>query len=105
MRHSMGDDYFSFMSAKGDKNLDGQSEQPASRPKSAISKPALPDIEATLPQSVMPTDIVDYVEEPTIEVTESFVSDTTIQRIFKQFAAPDGVSVATTDTGSAGARR
>ncbi len=82
MSNSMSDDYFSFMSAKGDKDQ-------GNRPQAV---PAL--LDETLPRSVKPTDVVEYVEEPTIEVTESFVSDTTIQRIFKQFAAPDGTTVA-----------
>jgi hypothetical protein len=93
MSNSMNDDYFSFMSAKGDK---GQVTRPQ-------PVPAL--LDETLPRSVKPEDVVDYVEEPTIEVTESFVSDTTIQRIFKQFAAPDGATVATPDDETATGRR
>jgi len=98
----MSDDYFSFMSAKGDKNPDNPPAHPAIRTKPAIPKPATPVVDTTLPRSVMPTDIVDYVEEPTIVVTESFVSDTTIQRIFKQFAAPDGATAANADANAAG---
>jgi hypothetical protein len=37
--------------------------------------------------SVLPSDTIDFVEETQIEVTESFVSDTMIQRIFKRFSA------------------
>jgi len=37
--------------------------------------------------SLLPSDIIDFVEEPQIEVAESFVSDTMMQRIFKRFSA------------------
>ena len=65
MSNSLSDDYFSFMSEKWQK-------EPAMR-----RAPA---------KSVRPSDIIDFVEEPQIEVVESIVSDTMIQRIFKQFA-------------------
>jgi hypothetical protein len=70
MSNTMSDDYFSFMSAKGRKKEENQGY--ASAGTSMVIDPA---------------DTIDFVgeEEPTIEVTESFVSDTTIQRIFKQF--------------------
>ena len=71
MSNSMSDDYFSFMSSKWeDKN--------AKRRQHVVAPPAA---------SVRPTDTIDFVEEPQIEVTESFVSDTMIQRIFKNFKA------------------
>jgi hypothetical protein len=38
------------------------------------------------PKPLVASDTVDFVEEPQIEVTESFVSDATIQRIFKRFS-------------------
>jgi hypothetical protein len=66
MSNSMSDDYFSFMSEKWEKG-------PAKR-----RPPA-----ATL---VRPSDTIDFVEETQIEVVESIVSDTMIQRIFKRFA-------------------
>jgi hypothetical protein len=37
--------------------------------------------------SVLPSDTIDFVEESQIEVTESPLSDTMIQRIFKSFIA------------------
>ena len=37
--------------------------------------------------SVRPSDIIDFVEESQIEVTESPLSDTMIQRVFKRFSA------------------
>ncbi len=70
MSNSMSEDYFSFMSSKWDK----RAEQTAR----SVAPPAT---------SVLPTDVIDFVEEPQIEVTESFVSDTMIQRIFKNFKA------------------
>jgi hypothetical protein len=67
MSNSMSEDYFSFMSNKWeDKHAKQGHRAPAAR-------------------VVLPSDTIDFVEEPQIEVTESFVSDTTIQRIFKRF--------------------
>ena len=71
MSNSMSDDYFSFMSSKWE-------NKSAIRPPPAKAAPAA---------SLLPSDIIDFVEEPQIEVTESFVSDTMIQRIFKNFKA------------------
>jgi hypothetical protein len=70
MSNSMSDDYFSFMSSKWED-------------KSAKQRPPT---KATT-TSVRPSDIIDFVEESQIEVTESPASDTMIQRIFKQFRA------------------
>jgi hypothetical protein len=70
MSNSMSDDYFSFMSSKWEDKRAKQTA-PAKAPTT----------------SVLPSDVIDFVEEPQIEVTESFVSDTMIQRIFKRFAA------------------
>jgi hypothetical protein len=71
MSNSMSDDYFSFMSSKWE---DKHTKQ---RPPTKLP-PAT---------SVLPSDTIDFVEEPQIEVTESFVSDTMIQRIFNRFSA------------------
>jgi hypothetical protein len=71
MSNSMSDDYFSFMSSKWE---DKRAKQTAR----AVAPPAT---------SLLPTDVIDFVEDPQIEVTESFVSDTMIQRIFKNFKA------------------
>lgn len=71
MSNSMSDDYFSFMSSKWED-------------KHAKQSPRVPAPPAT---SLLPTDTIDFVEESTIEVTESIASDTMIQRIFKQFRA------------------
>ena len=70
MSSSMSEDYFSFMANKGEKKHAKQSQRTVPPPTSPVS-----------------ADIIDFVEEPQIEVTESFVSDTTIQRIFKRFSA------------------
>ena len=70
MSNSMSDDYFSFMSSKWE---DKHSKQ---RPR--VVAPAT---------SVRPSDIIDFVEEPQIEVTESIASDTMIERMFKRFSA------------------
>ena len=71
MSNSMSDDYFSFMSSKWED-------------KHAKHRPPTKASPAT---SVLPSDTIDFVEEPQIEVTESFVSDTMIQRIFNRFSA------------------
>jgi hypothetical protein len=71
MSNSVSDDYFSFMSSKW-------------KDKHAKQRPPTKVPPAT---SVRPSDTIDFVEEPQIEVTESFVSDTLIQRIFKGFKA------------------
>ena len=71
MSNSMSDDYFSFMSSKWE---DKRSKQTAR----TVAPPAT---------SLVSTDVIDFVEEPQIEVTESFVSDTMMQRVFKRFSA------------------
>jgi hypothetical protein len=71
MSNSMSDDYFSFMSSKWE---DKRTKQ-------------RPPMKAPPATSVLPSDTIDFVEETQIEVTESFVSDTMIQRIFKRFSA------------------
>ena len=71
MNNSMSEDYFSFMASKWEDKREKQ------RPR-AVAPPTT---------SVRPSDTVDFFEEPQIEVTESFVSDTTIQHIFKRFSA------------------
>ena len=71
MSNSVSDDYFSFMSSKWE---DKRSKQTAR----SVAPPAT---------SLLPTDVIDFVEEPQIEVTESFVSDTMMQRVFKRFSA------------------
>jgi hypothetical protein len=71
MSNSMSDDYFSFMSSKWED-------------KHAKQRPPTNAPPAT---SVLPSDTVDFVEASQIEVTESFESDTVIQRIFKRFSA------------------
>jgi hypothetical protein len=71
MNNSISDDYFSFMSSKWEG-------------KHAIQR--LPT-KAPPATSLLPSDTIDFVEESQIEVTESFVSDTVIQRIFKRFSA------------------
>jgi hypothetical protein len=70
MSNSMRDDYFSFMSSTWE-DKHAKQRQHAAPPTT----------------SVRPSDIIDFVEEPQIEVTESFVSDTMMQRIFKRFSA------------------
>jgi hypothetical protein len=71
MSNSMSDDYFSFMSSKWE---DKHAKQ-------------RPPMKAPPTTSVRPSDIIDFVEETQIEVTESPLSDTMIQRIFKRFSA------------------
>jgi hypothetical protein len=66
----MSDDYFSFMSNKWE---DKHAKQ---RNRTVALPPKLP----------AHADTIDFVEESQFEVTESFVSDTTIQRIFKRFS-------------------
>jgi hypothetical protein len=71
MSNSMSNDYFSFMSSKWE---DKHTKQH-------------PPTKAPPATSVLSSDTIDFVEEPQIEVTESFVSDTMIQRIFNRFSA------------------
>jgi hypothetical protein len=77
MSYSRSDDYFSFMAEK-------QPGLPAQQ---------IQADDAAARDAFTRTDVVEYIEEPTIEVTESFVSDTTIQRIFSQFRAGQPVTV------------
>ena len=70
MSNSMSNDYFSFMSSKWE-DKHAKQRPPTKAPTT----------------SVLPSDTIDFVEEPQIEVTESFVSDTMIQRIFNRFSA------------------
>ncbi len=75
MSNPMSDDYFSFMSEKWEKKRSGPGLSNSPLAASAL-----------IPPSVKPTDIIDFKaedEESQIEVTESEVSDTAIQRIFK----------------------
>jgi len=71
MSNSMSEDYFSFMSSKWE---DKHTKQ---RPR-VVAPPTT---------SVRPSDIIEFVEESQIEVTESPLSDTMIQRVFKRFSA------------------
>ena len=62
------DDYFSFMEErKGGKNPQ------------QIRSPVLVN------NSFTDSDVVEFIPEPQIEVTESVISDTMIQRVFGQF--------------------
>jgi hypothetical protein len=70
MSNSMSEDYFSFMSNKWE-------DKHAKQSKRAFAPP---------PKLLAHADTIDFVEESQFEVTESFVSDTTIQRIFKRFS-------------------
>jgi hypothetical protein len=70
MSNSMSDDYFSFMSNKWE-------DKHTNQRKRAVAPPL---------KFVAHADTIDFVEESQFEVTESFVSDTTIQRIFKRFS-------------------
>jgi hypothetical protein len=69
MSNSTMDDYFAFMSDKW------ASKDPASR-NSVAAAPKKPQRQS---------DTIDFVDESQIEVIESVVSDTMIERIFKQF--------------------
>jgi hypothetical protein len=69
MSNSTMNDYFAFMSDKW------ASKDPASR----NSVPAAPK------RPLRQSDTIDFVDESQIEVIESIVSDTMIERVFKQF--------------------
>jgi hypothetical protein len=71
MNNSMSEDYFSFMSSKWE-DKSNQQRPPTKAPPTT---------------SVRPSDIIDFVDESQIEVTESPLSDTMIQRVFKRFSA------------------
>jgi len=74
MSNSMTNDYFSFMSDRG------ESKQSKRRPPAA-GQPL---------KSRTSGDTIDFVEEePQIDVVETFVSDTTIQRIFNRRSLTD----------------
>jgi hypothetical protein len=70
MSNSLSDDYFSFMSNKWEDKHTKQHGRAG----------------APLPKLLAHADTIDFIEESQFEVTESFVSDTTIQRIFKRFS-------------------
>lgn len=76
MSNSMSDDYFSFMSNRG------RDKPAASRDSSSVKHAT----QLTSIGPAVPTDIIDFVEESQIEVTESVISDTMIQRIFKRYS-------------------
>lgn len=75
MSNSLSDDYFAFMSRKG---------QPHSAARRAAPAPAA----KFSPES----DTIDFEEESQIEVVESIITDTMIQRIFKKFSADAGAA-------------
>jgi len=68
MRNTRSDDYFAFMAEK----------------KHAINAQ---QIGANAPgqDAFTDSDVVEFIEDPQIEVTESFISDTMIQRVFGRF--------------------
>jgi hypothetical protein len=68
MSNARSDDYFAFMAAK---QRGTSAEQVRSN--------------ASVQGAFTDSDVIEYIEEPQIEVTESFVSDTMIQRIFGRF--------------------
>jgi hypothetical protein len=68
MSNSMLDDYFAFMSDKGAR------KDPARRT-SAVAQPKKPPLRS---------DTIDFVDVTQIEVVESVISDTTLQRIFRR---------------------
>ena len=68
MSNSMVDDYFAFMSDKG-------AHKDSTRPKSATAQPKQPP---------MRSDTIDFVDETQIEVVESAISDTMLQRVFRR---------------------
>jgi len=72
MSNSMSDDYFSFMSSKWE---DKSNKQTTARRCAADGRLYGPRTPST------------FVEESQIEVTESPLSDTMIQRVFKRFSA------------------
>jgi hypothetical protein len=72
----MSEDYFSFMSEKGA----GKHARQGNAPRDLAGT-------GSIPKSVQPSDVIDFEEEQSqIEVVESIISDTMIQRIFKRFA-------------------
>jgi hypothetical protein len=65
MSNSMTDDYFAFMSDKWTNKHSSQGQRVVAQPKKVAVR----------------SDTIDFVDDSQIEVTESFLSDTTIQRI------------------------
>jgi len=76
MSNSMPDDYFSFMSNRGREKQTASGDTPNGKTPGRV---------ASKGPAVLPSDVIDFVEESQIEVTESFVSETVIRRMFKQF--------------------
>lgn len=70
MSNSRSDDYFSFMSRKGEPQTAARRAVPM--PSAGFSRES---------------DTIDFEEESQIEVVESIISDTMIQRIFRKFSA------------------
>jgi hypothetical protein len=68
MSNSMVDDYFAFMSDKGAR------KDPARR-KGFVAQPK---------DSPMPSDTIEFVDVTQIEVVESVISDTMLQRVFRR---------------------
>jgi hypothetical protein len=68
MSNSMADDYFAFMSDKG------ASKDPARR-KGTVAQPK---------ESPMRADTIDFIDVTQIEVVESAISDTMLQRVFRR---------------------
>ena len=68
MSNTRSDDYFSFMAEKK-RGADAQQIRSG-----AVGQHAFTD-----------SDVIEFIEEPQIEVTESFISDTMIQRVFGRF--------------------
>jgi hypothetical protein len=67
MSNSMTDDYFAFMSIRGTGKQGTQEGRAAAPPQRPIRR----------------SDTIDFVDETQIEVIESAISDTMIQRVFR----------------------
>jgi hypothetical protein len=73
MSNSMSDDYFSFMARKG------AGAKTADRGAANVKRPV-----KAAPAPAAAADIIDFVDDSQMEVTESVASDTLIQRMFKR---------------------
>jgi len=76
MSNTRSDDYFSFMAEKRRGTNAQQIRNDASGQHAFID-----------------SDVIEFIEEPQIEVTESVISDTMIQRVFGRFREPLPVAI------------
>jgi len=76
MSNSMSNDYFSFMAER----------KRGSRVQEIHSETSAPNV-------FTDSDVIEFIEDPQMEVTESSISDTMIQRVFRCFREQPAVAL------------